>query len=107
VDTREYDKFVQEMWFNGHQPVKEQLAIAALGIAGEAGETAELIKKYLRGDGKIDRLKLIKELGDVQFYITKMASLYGFTSNDLMQFNIDKLTSRRARGTQRGNGDDR
>lgn len=107
MDTKVFDDHVQEMWFNGGDLFKDQVLLSTLGIAGEAGEVSELIKKQLRGDGEIDRTLLIKELGDVLFYITKLASLHGATLSEVMYANMEKLRSRKARGTMRGSGDNR
>lgn len=107
MDTKTYDAFVQEMWFNDSDSLGTQRVVAALGITGEAGEVAEIMKKSIRGDGGVEHTALAKELGDVLFYVTKMASLYDMTLGQIMEANIQKLRSRRERGTQRGSGDNR
>lgn len=111
----QFDQFVEAMWFSGDEEKREQVAIAGLGLTGEAGEAAEKIKKWLRGDvaaGKVtleEHHRLLQaELGDVLFYITKLAHLHGWTLNDIAFNNYEKLHGRKVRnGTLRGSGDER
>lgn len=70
------------------------LAVLALGIAGEAGEVAELIKKYLGHGHTLYRNELLKELGDVLWYITAVAMSQGSTLDEVMRINVDKLRKR-------------
>lgn len=87
------------------------LTYTALGLNGEAGEVAELIKKMLRDDGgKLSperRQKLLYELGDVLWYLSQNARLANLTLQDVAEANIEKLTSRRERGKIHGDGDNR
>lgn len=82
-----------------------------LGLVGEAGEVAEKVKKILRDkQGVIDdeeRRTVGLELGDVLWYIVALANEFDYTLEDIARMNIEKLTSRKARGTIHGNGDDR
>lgn len=82
------------------------LSFYALGVAGEAGEVAEKVKKFYR-DGNITPESIALELGDVCWYITRLANLLGFSLSEILAMNIEKLESRRARGVQRGSGDNR
>lgn len=70
------------------------LAVMALGVAGEAGEVADMIKKHL-GHGKdISRSALAKELGDVLWYLAAVAHVFGLTLDDVAAMNIEKLKAR-------------
>jgi NTP pyrophosphatase (non-canonical NTP hydrolase) len=72
----------------------------AVAINEEAGEIAGWHKKYhLRGNptGKLGLDDLKSELGDVLFYLTAMSSLYGWTLEEVMEFNKVKLDDRVAR----------
>lgn len=112
-----YDEFVQRMWM-GEQD-KHNLAVATLGLTGEAGEVAEKVKKHLRGDtahNPVDfadirarNFQVMKELGDVVFYVTWLAAYHGgFTLGDVIDGNMQKLNKRKEdNGTLRGDGDDR
>ena len=77
-----------------------------LGMLGEAGEFAEKVKKNAR-DGKWDAGEAAKELGDVLWYVSQIASDIGYTLEDIAQINLAKLADRRARGVIQGNGDNR
>lgn len=69
----------------------------ALGLPGEVGEVLELVKKDRReGDRKqpINKEALTKELGDILWYLTKVASLYEISLKDIAETNINKLTKR-------------
>ena len=82
-----------------------------LGLAGEAGEVADKVKKVLRDkDGFFDErtkesIKL--ELGDVLWYIAQLSSELGFDLEQVARSNIEKLASRSLRGRISGEGDDR
>ena len=82
-----------------------------LGLSGEAGEVAEKIKKVIRDNGgRIDehmREQIKKELGDVLWYISQLASELHVALDDIATVNLTKLYSRHARGVLRGSGDDR
>jgi NTP pyrophosphatase (non-canonical NTP hydrolase) len=54
-----------------------RLATFALGIVGEAGEVADMVKKELGHDHETDRVEMAKELGDVLWYTAALAKLYG------------------------------
>lgn len=82
-----------------------------LGLAGEAGEVAEKIKKVIRDHGGIvDELKkqeIAKELGDVLWYVSQIATELGIPLEDVASGNIMKLLSRMERNVLGGSGDNR
>lgn len=104
----DYDKIAME---NEVWPKEHHLIFPALGITGEAGEVAEKVKKILRDKGgKIDdtdELEIVKELGDVLWYLTAMAHDLGYTLQEVAEENIQKIRSRRERDKIHGNGDNR
>jgi len=87
------------------------LVYCALGITGEAGEYADHIKKMIRDDGGIltpeRRELLIKELGDVMWYIANAAKALDVNLETVAKINIDKLQDRKKRDVQQGSGDNR
>lgn len=82
-----------------------------LGLSGEAGEFTDKVKKIVRDkEGKIspeDKEELIKELGDVLWYVALTAEYMGVPLEEVAEKNIKKLASRQQRGTLMGSGDNR
>lgn len=74
------------------------LAITALGLVGEAGEVAELVKKDLGHGRRMSREELVKELGDVLWYLTRMALLVGSSLEEVATKNANKLATRYPEG---------
>ncbi len=72
----------------------EHIINGALGLAGESGEVADLVKKWTMQGHTIDPNHLMKELGDVCWYIAETATAIGCTMEEIMQANIDKLRER-------------
>jgi NTP pyrophosphatase (non-canonical NTP hydrolase) len=74
-----------------------EIVNAAMGLAGEAGETADQIKKMLFHTEKPEsfhREKLVQELGDVFFYATKLMDLFNIPLDEVLVANRAKLMSR-------------
>jgi NTP pyrophosphatase (non-canonical NTP hydrolase) len=82
-------------------------AYLALGLNGEAGEVAEKVKKAIRDGGGFDATAVALELGDVLWYLTRLADELGIGLAFIAALNQSKLTSRQERGTLKGSGDDR
>ena len=82
-----------------------------LGLTGEAGEVSEKIKKVLRDDnGIVDGLKrqeIKKELGDVLWYLSQIATELDLSLDDIATFNVEKINSRQERNKISGDGDNR
>lgn len=73
------------------------LAVLALGLTGEAGEVADIIKKIVGHKhpmGVEGKQKLLMELGDVMWYIACLSESLGFDMADVAQANIEKLQAR-------------
>ena len=82
-----------------------------LGLAGEAGEVAEKVKKIIRDRGGIFDKESIEglkqELGDVLWYVSQLGAELGLELEDIATSNLDKLSSRLSRGKLHGEGDRR
>jgi NTP pyrophosphatase (non-canonical NTP hydrolase) len=82
-----------------------------LGLAGEAGEVAEKIKKVIRdGNGIVSDEKkeeITKELGDVMWYVANLSTELKISLEDVASKNIEKLQSRQQRNELHGSGDNR
>ncbi len=72
--------------------------ILALGLAGEAGEVIDLMKKEIGHGHPADPLKVAVELGDVLWYVANLADAYGLSLSDVATMNIDKLRARYPEG---------
>lgn len=87
------------------------MAYPALGLAGEAGEVAEHAKKAIRDDAGVvteeRRQAMAKELGDVLWYVSQLASELGLELDEIARANVEKLLSRQRRGVLSGSGDER
>lgn len=80
-----------------------------LGLAGETGEVVEKVKKFRRdaGDEVSLRQGLLLELGDVLWYLSGLARIHDISLDEVAAANLNKLQSRRWRGTLSGSGDNR
>jgi NTP pyrophosphatase (non-canonical NTP hydrolase) len=79
----------------------------ALGLAGEAGEVANKIKKELRDGVPVDKEVIAAELGDVLWYIALLCRDYNLDLGYVATKNLDKLFDRQQRGVLGGSGDAR
>lgn len=70
----------------------------ALGLAGEAGEVVDLLKKHLFHSRPLDLDSLEKELGDVLWYLSAIATSYGLSLSDIAEKNVNKLRLRYPNG---------
>lgn len=68
--------------------------VVALGLCGEAGEVAELIKKWVGHGHPLEKDKIKEELGDVLWYLAALATHMGFSLEVVARENIDKLKAR-------------
>lgn len=84
-------------YFNGSDP-RLNLAISTLGLVGESGEVSEIIKKHIGHGHEIDVEKVTKELGDVLWYLSDVASQLGIDLEDVASLNIEKLKARYPEG---------
>jgi len=93
-------------------PESHSITYPALGLAGEAGEVANKVKKFVR-DGydkegfEQKKIELAYELGDVLWYCAALARDLNFDLGDIASHNLDKLRDRAERGTLQGDGDNR
>lgn len=87
------------------------LVYSVLGLVGESGEIAEKFKKLLRDkQGELspeDTKEILKEVGDVLWYINSISHLLGSSLEEVASLNLDKVLSRKARGVIGGSGDNR
>ena len=92
MNTEEYAKEVHRTC--SIEDRRELLTLTALGIAGEAGEVVDIIKKVLYHAHELDSSALCKEVGDLLWYMTLLCETAGLTLDDVMQANVEKLRQR-------------
>ena len=90
-------------------PPEMALICHTLGLTNEAGEVAGKIKKIYRdSNGELSTNKkheIAQELGDVQWYLARIAIDIGYTLEDIAIMNIEKLADRTERNKLGGSGD--
>lgn len=108
VELSEYQRLSRR---TAEYPREAWLAYPALGLAGEAGEVAEHVKKVIRDDGgevsPARRAAMAKELGDVLWYVAQLATELELDLEEIAEGNLEKLLSRQRRGVLSGSGDER
>lgn len=77
---------------------KLQLAVLALGLTGESGELADMIKKHLGHGHPLDKNKVIKEIGDVLWYAARLADSLKVPLSMVVLENVKKLRIRYPNG---------
>lgn len=75
-------------------PLDKQLSMGIMGLCGEAGEVTELVKKFLFHGHGLDQGKFRKELGDVLYYLARLAAYKGLKLSDVAAENTRKLQER-------------
>lgn len=111
MDFDEYEKLASRTAVFDDSQRTLRLYDLGLGIAGEAGELAEKLKKLIRDDGGTmtdeRREALKKEIGDVLWYLSQLSSALNLPFSEVAQANIDKLWKRYQDGVIKGSGDNR
>lgn len=72
--------------------------VFALGLSGESGEVADIIKKEVGHGHEAEPERIAKELGDVLWYLAVLADHYGYSLSAVATMNIDKLKARYPEG---------
>ena len=98
TEIREHDADIYQLdvlkYAPDYQHYMPNVLYAAIGMCGEAGEVSELVKKYAYHGHTIDTEHLARELGDVLWYVTYMAHLFGYSLGEIMAMNQEKLAKR-------------
>ena len=98
TEIREHDADIYQLdvlkYAPDHNDYLQNVIYAALGMCGEAGEASELIKKYAYHGHTIDTEHLARELGDVLWYVSYIAHLFGYPLGKIMTMNQEKLAKR-------------
>ena len=102
MDANEYQRLAaRTLWDAPERRLTDEETMIvwnALGLVGEAGEVAELIKKGIFHQHGLDHERITKELGDVVWYVSALCSKLGLRLADIMEGNINKLRQRYPEG---------
>ena len=114
--TMDFNDYQLKAYKTAIYPKQIKIVYPAMGLAGEAGEVANKIKKLMRDDNlgiQVEQVNKEKaeaaadELGDVMWYVACLAQDLGFSLEDIVKKNLEKLAGRQQRGTLHGSGDKR
>lgn len=77
---------------------KDVLINGVMGLCGESGEAIDIVKKHLHQGHELDKEKLIKELGDIAWYLAETAHALDVDLDVVLEQNIAKLRARYPEG---------
>ena len=97
MNVNEYQKEAMTL-LNPALTEKDVLMNALMGLCGESGEAIDLMKKHLFQGHELDKDKLIKELGDIAWYLAEAATGLNIDLSEVLQRNLDKLHARYTQG---------
>lgn len=105
------DEYQQHALSTAVYPDERRIIYPTLGLAGEAGEVADKVKKVIR-DGHEEftaekRAEIMKEIGDVLWYCATLSHDLGYSLDEVARTNVEKLRSRMERHQISGSGDNR
>jgi NTP pyrophosphatase (non-canonical NTP hydrolase) len=93
MDFREYE-LKAAVFMNPDLDDRGALLMVTLGIGSESGEIIEQVKHHAYHGHKLDNMEMIKELGDMLWYVAAMCGYIGVSMEDVAKRNIEKLTKR-------------
>ena len=97
MTVNEYQKLAM-VTLNPDLSKRDVLINGVMGLCGEAGEAIDLVKKHLAQGHELDREGLIKELGDVAWYLAETATALDVELEEVLLQNIEKLKRRYPEG---------
>lgn len=93
MDVNEYQKSAMKT-LNSMLDKKDVLINSVMGLCGESGEAIDIVKKWLMQGHDLDKEHLIKELGDIAWYLAEAATALDVPLETVFQGNLDKLRRR-------------
>ncbi len=97
MTVNEYQKLAMTT-LNPTLSKKDVLINGVMGLCGESGEVIDIVKKHLAQGHPLDKEKLIKELGDIAWYLAETATALDVDLDDVFSGNIEKLRKRYPEG---------
>lgn len=104
MNEQDYDKMTAALSKTGSaiikdlNPIKADLLHMAVGVAGEAGELLDAVKKATIYNKPLDHKNMVEELGDLEFYMSRVRQLIGVSRDDVLEHNYAKLSKRYSKG---------
>jgi len=97
VEVNEYQRLAMTT-LNPELEKREVLINSVMGLCAEAGEAIDIVKKWMAHGHGLDREHLIKELGDVAWYLAEAATALELPLEEILQANLEKLKKRYPQG---------
>jgi NTP pyrophosphatase (non-canonical NTP hydrolase) len=97
MTINEYQKLAMTT-LNPELDKKDILINGVMGLCGESGEVIDIVKKHLAQGHELDKEKIIKELGDVAWYMAEIATVLEVDLEEVLILNIEKLKKRYPEG---------
>ena len=97
MNVNEYQKLALTT-MNPEISKHDMLVNSMMGLCGESGEAIDLVKKHLFHGHELDREQLVKELGDIAWYLAEAAHALDMDLETVLRMNIDKLKARYPEG---------
>ena len=97
MTPNEYQKLAMTT-MNPELSPRDVLINSVMGLCGESGEAIDLVKKHLHQGHPLDREGLIKDLGDIAWYLAEAATALDVSLEEIMERNIEKLKKRYPEG---------
>lgn len=97
MEMKEYQSLAMRT-LNRELDKKEVLTNSVMGLCGESGEACDIVKKHLFHGHELDREALIKELGDIAWYLAECAEALDISLDEVLERNIEKLRKRYPEG---------
>jgi NTP pyrophosphatase (non-canonical NTP hydrolase) len=97
MQINEYQQLAKRT-INKGMSKKDMLINSVMGLTGESGEVIDLVKKHLFHSHELDKNHLIKELGDVAWYLAEACTALDITLEEVLITNIEKLKKRYPEG---------
>ncbi len=105
LTLNEYQKFAKQ---TAIYPTAQAIEYCTLGLAGEAGEVANKVKKFIRdGQTETSLIELVAEISDCLWYVAMLSHECGYSLQDVAEMNLAKLKDRQDRDALKGSGDNR
>ena len=97
MTINEYQKLAMTT-LNPQLSQQDVLINAVMGLCGESGEAIDIVKKHLHQGHELDREALVKELGDIAWYLAEAATALDMELEEILAANIEKLRRRYPEG---------